>query len=90
MGNAIVKIKLMPRSPKTNLKEIQAKAEDIIKKSQGTLGETKQEPIAFGLTAVILTFLILETQELEPIEYALGKIKNVNSVQVIDMRREFG
>lgn len=90
MGNTIVKIKLMPTSTEVDLKKIKLKAETIIKKSHGTLGETKQEPIAFGLIALILTFLIPESQELDPIEKALSAIKDVSSAQIIDMRREFG
>ena len=89
MGTAIVKIKLMPESPETDLEEIKQHAEKIIKEYNGTPARTEEEPIAFGLTAVIITFSMPESQELEPIEVSLSKINNVNSVQVIDMRRAF-
>jgi len=35
-------------------------------------------------------FDIDESQEIDPIEEGLRKIENVNSVQVVDMRRAFG
>jgi translation elongation factor EF-1beta len=49
-----------------------------------------EEPIAFGLKAVIASFDILEQEPLEPIEENLRKIDEVNSTEVIDMRRAFG
>jgi len=42
------------------------------------------------LKAVMVFFEIDEETELEPIEEGLRKIQNVNSVQVVDMRRAFG
>ena len=50
----------------------------------------KEEAIAFGLKAVMVFFDIDESQELAPIEDSLSKIENVNSMQVVDMRRAFG
>ena len=90
MGTALVKIKIMPTSPEVNREEIKKHAEEIIKKHQGNIGRTEEEPIAFGLVAVLITFSIPESQELEPIEEQLQKIHNVSSTQIIDMRRAFG
>ena len=90
MGIAIVKIKIMPESPSSNLEEIKESAEGIINANGGQVARTEEEPIAFGLIAVNITFSILESQELEPIEEELAKIKQVQSAQVVDMRRAFG
>ena len=87
MGNAAVKIKIMPISPSVNLKEIEDKAKIIIEKHKGKILNIIQEPIAFGLKAVILTFLITEEFEQDPLTVALQKIPNVNSAEVIDFRR---
>ena len=46
-----------------------------------------QEPIAFGLKAVIVTFIFPEEKEMDTLEESLAKIRDVNSVQIIDMRR---
>ena len=90
MGTAIVKIKIMPSSPNDNLEEIKKSTEKIIQKNKGKFISSIEEPIAFGLKALIITFTIPESQELEPIEHFLSKIEKVNSVQVIDMRRAIG
>ena len=91
MGIALIKIKLMPTSPDVNLEEIKEIAKGIIENNQGKRVSFSEEPIAFGLKAIIAGFEQDEAEgELTPIENALNKIKNVSSVQVVDMRRAFG
>jgi len=90
MGIALIKIKLMPASPETNLEEIKNKAYLVIEENKGKNTMFIEEPIAFGLKAVIASFDIKEEDPLEPIEESLGKIESVNSAEVIDMRRAFG
>lgn len=90
MGTALVKIKIMPKSPESNREEIKVHAERIIEHHQGKISKIEEEPIAFGLIAIIITFSISESQELEPIEQDLGNVENVSSTQIIDMRRAFG
>ena len=91
MGITLIKIKIMPSSPEVNLKKIEEKAKIIIEKNKGTRINFVEEPIAFGLKAIIANFEQDEKDgELEPIEKDLRKIKEVNSVEVIDIRRAFG
>ena len=90
MGATLLKLKLMPSSPEVNLEEIKQKIKEIIEKNQGKGCTFEEEPIAFGLKAIIASFSIEEDMEIEPLEQRLNKIENVNSVQVIDMRRAFG
>ena len=90
MGIALIKIKIMPTSPEVDLEEIKTKAKESIEKNQGKITGFDEEPIAFGLKAVIVSFELDESRELELIEEELKKIENINSVQVIDMRRAFG
>lgn len=90
MGTALITIKLMPSSPETNLEEIKKKAKNVIEENKGKNPRFEEEPIAFGLKAVKAFFDIDESYELEPIENKLAKIENINSVQVVDMRRAFG
>ena len=85
MGDVGITIKIMPSSPETDLEKVLSNI-----KEKYNVQDYKIEPIAFGLKAVILFFEIDESQELEPIEEGLKKIENINSVQVIDMRRAFG
>lgn len=90
MGTALVKIKIMPESPETDLEAIKNKAYEIVEENKGTNAMFDEEPIAFGLKAVIVSFDIDESNALEPIEEAFKKIEKVNSAEVIDMRRAFG
>ncbi len=90
MGVALIKIKIMPTSPDVNLEEIKTKAQETIKKGKGEKINFAEEPVAFGLKAVIASFSQDESEKLDPIEEELKTIENVNSVQIIDMRRAFG
>lgn len=90
MGTALIKIKLMPTSPEADLESIKAKAAEAIEETGGEKPTFEEEPVAFGLKAVIAGFALDEEKELDPIEEKLKTVENINSVQVIDMRRAFG
>lgn len=87
MGKISVKIKLMPSSPSVDLKKIKDEAKKTIENNSGTGCFFEEEPIAFGLKAVVVFFTYPEEKELDALEHALGKIKDVNSVQIVDIRR---
>lgn len=82
-----VKIKLMPTSPEVNLEEIKSYAKKIVEEGKGLNREYYEEPIAFGLKAVIAFFEWPEEAELEELEEKFRNIENVNSIQIIDMRK---
>jgi translation elongation factor aEF-1 beta len=90
MGYVNLKIKLMPSSPDTNLEEIKEVAKKLVEDNEGKNVRFEEEPIAFGLKAVILYFTWPEEKELDTIENSLEKIDNVVSKQVLDMRRAIG
>ncbi len=90
MGTALIKIKIMPESPDTDLKAIENQAKEIILEKQGQNPKTEIEPIAFGLNAVIITFALDESKSIDEIQNPLKEIKNVSSAEVIDFRRAFG
>lgn len=90
MGTALIKIKIMPTSPDTDLEKIKNSAHDVVTEHSGKNIMFDEEPIAFGLKAVIASFDLNEDNPLDPIEEGLRKIENVNSAEVIDMRRAFG
>jgi len=87
MGTAGIKIKIMPDSPQVDLDVIQKKAKKLVEENGGRNREYEIQPIAFGLNAIIVFFEWPEEKELENIEQRFSKIKNVSSVQVIDMRK---
>jgi elongation factor 1-beta len=90
MGKALVKIKIMPESPDMDLQNIEEEAKKIVKEIAGTEAKTEREPIAFGLNAIILQFMIDESIPLEGIEERLKVIASVSSIDIIDFRRAFG
>lgn len=90
MGSMNVKIKLMPSSVETNLEEIKSKSKSMLEEKGGKNIRFEEEPIAFGLKAIIIFFIWPEEKELEDLEEEIGKIKNISSSQVIDIRRTIG
>ena len=60
MADAIITIKIMPENPEVNLEEISVKAKELIAKNGGEVGKEEIEPIAFGLKALILIYVVDE------------------------------
>jgi len=87
MGIMGIKIKIMPSSPSINLEKLQQEVKKLIEKKGGKNRQYEEQPIAFGLKAVIAFFEWPEEKELEDLENSLRKINNVNSIQIIDMRK---
>ena len=92
MAQVVVTIKIMPISPETDLDNIESQAKTkIIDFSQTKEIKTEQEPIAFGLKAVKIIFVMDESKgSTDPLEENIKKIDGVNSVEVIDVRRAIG
>ena len=87
MGIMGIKMRIMPSSPKVNLEPIKLKIKEIIESNKGRSRSCDEEPIAFGLKAIIAFFEWPEEKELEQLETKLKSIKDVSSIQVIDMRK---
>jgi elongation factor 1-beta len=95
MAKAVVTLKIMPDSPETDLKALENKSLKAIKHFCGDGKEvdyrTEIEPIAFGLKAVKLTFVMDEAKgSTEKLENEISGFEEVNSVEVIDVRRAIG
>lgn len=92
MANAIVTIKIMPEDPSIDLKKIEHQALKEIEHFAGK-GDTKIEiePIAFGLKAIKITFIVDEKLGgPDVLERKIEEIEGVNSVETIDVRRAIG
>ena len=92
MANAIVTIKIMPESPEINMDDLLVKVKAAIQDYAGE-GETRSEiePIAFGLKALKVTFVVDEAKgSPEPLEKTIDAFDEVNSVETIDVRRAIG
>ena len=93
MATAALKIKIMPESPETDLDKIKEQVKQKIESEKGVLNPTtpfEEEPIAFGLKALIVTFAWPEEQNTDIAENSLKNIEGVSSVDIIDYRRALG
>lgn len=91
MATAGIQFKIMPENVDTNLKKLKEEIKNTIEKfASGVFNEAKEEPIAFGLKALIVTMALSENEESEAVENAIGKIDGVSSVELIDYRRAVG
>lgn len=92
MANAIVTVKIMPESPEVDLNALELKAKKEILAFAGK-GDTKTEiePIAFGLKAIKIIFIMDE--KLGSPDVVSEKIEaydEVASAEIIDVRRAIG
>jgi elongation factor 1-beta len=93
MAKAVVTIKIMPVSPDVDLKQVETVAVDKIDVFTGSGGEKRIEiePIAFGLKALKITFVMDENiGSTDSLEESLREIDGVNSAETVDVRRAIG
>ena len=92
MANVVVSLKIMPESPEVDLNKIEEEAKKKIIEFAGEGDmKTEQEPVAFGLKAVKIIFVMDEAKgSTEPLEDTLSDIEGVNSVEITDVRRAVG
>jgi len=90
MGTVALKIRIMPESPDTNLDSIKNLTKEKIEKENGVLNSCEEEPIAFGLKAIITTFAWPEEKDTDLIENMIQEIKGVSSMEILDYRRAIG
>jgi elongation factor 1-beta len=89
-GVAAVIVKIMPSSPETDLEEIKSKSKKVLETEGSQNISFEENPIAFGLKALMIKFAWPEEKDTDIIENILSKIENVSSVSIEDYRRAFG
>ena len=89
-ATAAIKIKIMPEGLDTNLDEIKAGVKKNIESEGGVVNNFEEEPIAFGLKALIVTFAWPEEKDTEIAEALVKKVAGVSNVDIIDYRRAIG
>ena len=91
MAKVFVKLKIMPESPDSDLNSIETKTTKEITNFGGDVAKVETEEIAFGLKALIFIFMIDEASgSLDKLEETIRGIEEVNSAEVIDVRRAVG
>ena len=92
MARVVVTLKIMPESPESDLDSIENEAKSkILEFSENSEMRSVQEPIAFGIKALKITFVMEESKgSTESLEENIKTIEGVNSVDTIDVRRAVG
>lgn len=87
MGEVLTTMKIMPDSPDIDLESIK----EAIKTSMpegATVHEISEEPIAFGLVAIILNFITEDGEGgSEPVEEMVSGIEGVASIEITGVGR---
>ena len=89
-GIVAVIVRIMPSSPEADLSEIKEKAKALMKEQGAQNISMKEEPIAFGISAIIIKMAWPEEKSTDIIENKLSEITNVTSASIEDYRRAFG
>ncbi len=92
MASVIATVKIMPTSPDVDIEALEKKAVSEITTFSGS-DETKTaiEPIAFGLKALNITFVVDEAKgSPDPVAETIAKYEEVNSAEIVDVRRALG
>ena len=91
MAEVILTFKIMPESPEVDLSAVEDKAIHLIKEFGGEVGKKNIEPVAFGLNALNLIFIMDEAKgATDSLEEDICKLEGVNSCEVTDVRRAIG
>ena len=89
-GVVALKMKVRPQGLDVDLKDLSSK----IKKLMESLGSKNitilEEPIAFGLKALVISCAWNEDKSVDSAENGLNLIPGVSSCEVTDYRRAFG
>ncbi|MFH1316514.1 MAG: elongation factor 1-beta [Candidatus Woesearchaeota archaeon] len=92
MAQVVITLKIMPTSPEVDLNSIKDEVSNLITEFAGETDiKTEEEPIAFGLKAMIVMFVSDEAKgATEELEAKISSIEGVQSIEVTDVRRAIG
>ena len=92
MARVVVTLRMMPQSPDLDLSMIEAQIKnEIVDFCASKEFKTQIEPIAFGLKALNIIFVMDEIiGSTEKLEQKISQIDGVESVEVTDVRRAIG
>ena len=87
MGEVLTTMKIMPDSPDIDLEAIKSTIESSMPEG-ARIKEISEEPIAFGLVAVILQFITEDGEGgSEPVEEMVQGIDGVASIEITGVGR---
>ncbi len=87
MGEVLTTMKIMPESPEVDLEAIKSAIESSMPEG-ARIHEISEEPIAFGLVAIILQFITEDGEGgSEPVEEMVQAIDGVASFEITGVGR---
>ena len=87
MGEVLTTMKIMPDSPEIDLEAIKATIKDSMPEG-AEINDIAEEPIAFGLVAVILSFITEDGEGgSEAVEEMVSAIDGVASIEITAVGR---
>jgi len=90
VATVAVKIRIMPDSLDTNLDNIKHEGKKKVEAQKAVLHSFEEQPIAFGLKALIATIAWPEDKDTSLLEEAFKTIDGVSQTDIIDYRRAIG
>ena len=91
MAKVIITLKVMPKSPTSDLNKIKENVSHLVKEFGGEVGKVEENPVAFGIKSLNIFFVMDESLgSTEELEKHASEISEVSSVEVIDVRRAVG
>ncbi len=89
-ATAAVILKIMPDAPDADLEAIKKKAKEVLESEGAQNISFEEEPVAFGLKAIMMKMAWPEEKSTDIIEEKAAGVDNVSSAQIADYRRAFG
>jgi len=90
MALVAITLKIMPSSPDVDLEKLREEVKVKVEYLGGSFHHHEEQPIAFGLKALMCVIGWNEEKDPDMIETELAKLEGVNSVQITDVRRAIG
>ncbi len=82
MGSVAVTFRIMPDDADTDLERIKSRVRTSL---AGFLRDLREQPVAFGLKAILAIAVVSDSGGTEPLEQALAAIPGVGSVETVDV-----
>lgn len=92
MAKVVVTFRIMPKDPSIDLSGLESGIKkEIVDFCSSEEFKTNIEPIAFGLKALKMIFVMDESKgSTEELENRISRIDGIESVEVVDVRRAIG
>ncbi len=83
MGSVAITFRVMPDDPETDLERLKTR---IRERLTGSLRDLREQPVAFGLTAILAVALVSDAEGgSDWLEETLAAIPGVGSVETVDV-----